>query len=218
MVIFCMLQWKISMLILTKLFTEVYQHFNDPLQLNTMLHVIRIAVLGYMARISAGSIPDSYDIYRYLNLVRYSILDTFVVNVISSTYSGATLNDCAMSIYYFSKNCFVMKHYGENEIPIFLSKIRFFSRKSDISIFVLANPHFSLENPIFFFSKIQFFSKNIQNSEGCPLLYTTFRKHRNPVFGHFPSFPASSFMPRVINIPSISDTLWCTPGFILCTP
>ena len=23
---------------------------------------------------SAGSIPDSYDIYRYLNLVRYSIL------------------------------------------------------------------------------------------------------------------------------------------------
>ena len=39
---------------------------------------------------SAGSIPDSYDIYRYLNLVRYSILDTFVVNVISSAYSGAT--------------------------------------------------------------------------------------------------------------------------------
>ena len=25
---------------------------------------------------SAGSIPDSYDIYRYLNLVRYSIFDT----------------------------------------------------------------------------------------------------------------------------------------------
>ena len=24
----------------------------------------------------AGSIPDSYDIYRYLNLVRYSIFDT----------------------------------------------------------------------------------------------------------------------------------------------
>ena len=30
---------------------------------------------------SAGSIPDSYDIYRYLNLVRYSTLDTFVVNL-----------------------------------------------------------------------------------------------------------------------------------------
>ena len=36
--------------------------------------------------ISAGSIPDCYDIYRYLNLVRYLIFDTFVVNVISSTY------------------------------------------------------------------------------------------------------------------------------------
>ena len=45
---------------------------------------------GCEVKISAGSIPDSYDIYRYLNLVRYSIFDTFVVNVISSTYSGAT--------------------------------------------------------------------------------------------------------------------------------
>ena len=25
---------------------------------------------------SAGSIPDSYDIYRHLNLVRYSVFDT----------------------------------------------------------------------------------------------------------------------------------------------
>ena len=32
-------------------------------------------------QISAGSIPDSYDIYRYLNLVRYSIFDTFVINL-----------------------------------------------------------------------------------------------------------------------------------------
>ena len=31
--------------------------------------------LGHVL-ISAGSIPDSYDIYRYLNLVRYSIFDT----------------------------------------------------------------------------------------------------------------------------------------------
>ena len=70
----------------------------------------------------------------------------------------------------------------------------FFSRKSD---FFLDNPifppqksEFSLENPIFFL-------KNIRNLGGCPLLYTTFRKHRNPVFGHFPSFPASSFMPHL---------------------
>ena len=79
-----------------------------------------------------------------------------------------------MFIYYFSKNCFVMKHSGENEIPIFF----------------LQNSDFSL-------SKIRFFSENIRNSGGCPSQYTTFRKHRNPVFGHFPSFPASSFMLRV---------------------
>ena len=29
-----------------------------------------------IAEISAGSIPDSHDIYRYLNLVRYSILSS----------------------------------------------------------------------------------------------------------------------------------------------
>ena len=87
-----------------------------------------------------------------------------------------------MSIYYFSKKI-VMKHSGGNETPIFS----------------LANPNSFLENPIFFLEN-PIFSENIRNSGGCPLLYTTFRKHRNPVFGHFPSFPASSFMPRVINI------------------
>ena len=40
---------------------------------------------------SAGSIPDSYDIYRYLNLVRYSILDTFVVNL-PKTYISLLFN------------------------------------------------------------------------------------------------------------------------------
>ena len=61
------------------------------------------------------------------------------------------------------------------------TKSRFFSQKSD------------------FFSprKSDFFLENIRNSGGCPLLYTTFRKHRNLVFGHFLSFPASSFIPRV---------------------
>ena len=102
---------------------------------------------------SAGSIPDSYDIYRYLNLVRYSILDSFVVNVISSTYSGATRNDCAMSIYDFSKNYFVMKHSGENKTPnFFSSKIRIFFKSEKI----LENPIFFVENPIFL--------ENIRNS------------------------------------------------------
>ena len=128
-----------------------------------------------------------------------------------------------MSIYYFSKNCFVMKHYGENEIPIFFPKIRFFFFLANPN-FSLENPNFSLENPNFSLENPNFslenpiFFESIQNLGGCPLPYTTFRKHRNPVFGHFPSFPASSFMPRVINIPSISDTMWCKAGFILRTP
>ena len=70
-----------------------------------------------------------------------------------------------------------MKHSGENEIPTF------FPRKSD-----------------FFFSKIWFFLEYIRNSEGCPCTYSCillFENIRNLVFGHFPSFPASSFMPRV---------------------
>ena len=40
---------------------------------------------------SAGSIPDFYDIYRYLNWVRYSIFDTFVVNL-PKTYISLLLN------------------------------------------------------------------------------------------------------------------------------
>ena len=56
---------------------------------------------------------------------RYSILDTFVVNVISSTYSGATWNDCAMSIYYFSKNLFFYEIFRGKRNP------DFFSRKSN---------------------------------------------------------------------------------------
>ena len=43
--------------------------------------IICLALWGIRVRSSAGSIPDSYDIYRYLNLVRYSIHDTFVVNL-----------------------------------------------------------------------------------------------------------------------------------------
>ena len=89
-----------------------------------------------------------------------------------------------------------MRHCGENEIPIFFlkmrlfSKIQFFSRKFDFLF---------IGNPIFFFSKIQFFSENIRNSGGWSfaIYILLFENIRNPVFGHFPSFPASSFMPRV---------------------
>ena len=125
---------------------------------------------------SAGSIPDSYDIYRYLNLVRYSIFDT----------------------RYFRRKC--------NFVDIFRSYLKrlrhvhllFFKKLFCYETFRgKRNPDFFSSKIRFFFSKIRFFSENIQNSGGCPLPYTTFRKHRNPVFGHFPSFPASAFMPRL---------------------
>ena len=116
-----------------------------------------------MVRTSAGSIPDSYDIYRYLNLVRYSIFDTFVVNVISSTYSGATWNDCAMSIYYFSKTSFVMKH----------SRFCFLENP----IFFLENPILFLENPLFSLQKPILFSKTYEIRGFVLVYYTTFRKH-----------------------------------------
>ena len=118
---------------------------------------------------SAGSIPDSYDIYRYLNLVRYSIFDA----------------------RYFRRKC--------NFVDIFRSYLKrlrhvhllFFKKLFCYETFR------GKRNPDFYSSKIRFFPENIQNSGGRPLPYTTFRKHRNPVFGHFPSFPASAFMPRV---------------------
>ena len=128
---------------------------------------------------------------------RYSILDTFVVNVISSTYSGATWNDCAMSIYYFSKkNCYETlwgkrnpEFFLENPIfslenPIFLSKIQFFLSK--IRIFLLKIRYFFLEHSNLFRKHTKF--------GGLSLTIYYFSKTRNPVFGHFPSFPASSFM------------------------
>ena len=87
-----------------------------------------------------------------------------------------------MSIYYFSKNCFVMKHCGENGIPnFFLENLTFFSRKFRG----------------FFSRKSGSFSKTYK-IRGVVLVHTLlFKNIRNPVFGHFPSFPASSFMPRV---------------------
>ena len=61
----------------------------------------------------------------------------------------------------------------------------FFSRRSQ----------FFPENTIF--SPRKSFCENIRNSGFRPCTLYYFSKTRNPVFGHFPSFPASSFMPRV---------------------
>ena len=74
------------------------------------------------------------------------------------------------------------------------------------SRFVLSKMRLFFEDPILF-SKIWFFL--IENSDFFPKTYEIrgggvvlcyillFENIRNPVFGHFPSFPASSFMPRV---------------------
>ena len=93
---------------------------------------------------SAGSIPDSYDIYRYLNLVRYSIFDTryfrrkcnFVYifrgylkrlrhkkvhkKVDLKNNNNETLRGKRNPDFFSSK----MRHFFED--PIFFSKIRFF--------------------------------------------------------------------------------------------
>ena len=119
---------------------------------------------------------------------RYSILDTFVVNVISSTYSGATWNDCAIK-KSIKKKIFKKKLWdiaGKTKSRIFSRKCDFF-RRCD----------FFLENAIFFLPKIRIFSKTYEIRRVILCYILLFENIRNPVFGHFPSFPASSFMPRV---------------------
>ena len=52
--------------------------------------------------------------------------------------------------------------------------------------------------PFTIFQKSYFFCENIRNSGFRPCTcILLFENIPNPVFGHFPSFPASSFMPRV---------------------
>ena len=58
-------------------------------------------------------------------------------------------------------------------------KSDFFSRKSE------------------FFSKVRFSPKTYEIRRVVLVHILLFENIRNPVFGHFPSFPASSFMPRV---------------------
>ena len=83
----------------------------------------------------------------------------------------ATWHDCAMSVYYFSKNSFVMKHserkkrnsdFFLQKSDFFPSKIRFFFSK--IRFFSFKNPMFLSKIRFFssksdFFSKIRFFSR-----------------------------------------------------------
>ena len=69
----------------------------------------------------------------------------------------------------------VMKHCGENEIP-----------------------NFFLENPIFVLKNSNLFRKHTKfRGLSLTINILLFENIRNPVFGHFLSFPASSFMLRV---------------------
>ena len=124
-----------------------------------MWHVIERLPVNCDAT-SAGSIPDSYDIYRYLNLVRYSIFDTrYFHRKCNFVYIfRGYLKRLRHKIKYYLKKK-IMRHCGENEIPNFFrkcdffSKIRFFYRKSDFSF---------IENWIFFPQKSDFFRKHTE--------------------------------------------------------
>ena len=94
-----------------------------------------------------------------------------------------------MSIYYFSKNSFVIKLSGENEIPNFFLK-------SD------------------FFSKIRFFSRKHTKFGVLSLLYTTFRKHTKSGVWSLSEFPCF-IVYAARNILSISDTMWCKARFVI---
>ena len=101
--------------------------------------------LIYVGRVlpSAGSIPDSYDIYRYLNLVRYSIFDTRYFHRkcnFVDIFRGYLKRLRHVHLLFFKKKK-IIKHSGKNEIPIFFRKSDFFFSK---------NRFFFLENPIFF--------------------------------------------------------------------
>ena len=75
-----------------------------------------------------------------------------------------------------------------SKIRFFFSKIRFFLSKIRILLSKIR---------IFFPQKFESFSKTYE-IRGVVLDYILlFEIIRNPVFGHFPSFPASSFMLRV---------------------
>ena len=84
-------------------------------------------------------------------------------------------------VHLLFSNFFFMNHSGENEIQIFS----------------LENPNFFPKIRFFPLENLIFFAKTYK-IQGFVLVHILlFENIRNPVFGHFPSFPASSFMPRV---------------------
>ena len=107
-----------------------------------------------------------------------------------------TIAACPFTIFFFK---FCYETFRGKRNPHFFLKNPTFFRKSN---FFLKHPIFFLENPNFI-PKIRSFFLNLFSSQkheiqGFVLVHILlFENIRNPVFGHFPSFPASSFMPRV---------------------
>ena len=116
---------------------------------------------------SAGSIPDSYDIYRYLNLVRYSIFDT--------RYIGRKCN----FVYIFRGYLKRLRHKKKSIKKILFSKKKnyetlrgkrnpeFFSRKCDF----FRRSDFFPRKSDFFLSKIRIFSKTYEIRGGSFAIY-----------------------------------------------
>ena len=58
-----------------RLLLEIYSLFLPKIVITEKM-AFKVLSFFFMIVTSAGSIPDSYDIYGYLNLVRYSILSS----------------------------------------------------------------------------------------------------------------------------------------------
>ena len=171
-----------------------------------------ILVIIYIVLPSAGSIPDSYDIYRYLNLVRYSIFDTRYfrrkcnfVYIFRGYLKRLRHKKCIKKITIFQKKNYETLRGKRNP--------EFFSRKSD---FFIKNPNFFIENPIFFPRKSDFFRKHTKFGGWSFAIYY-FSKHTKSGVWSLSEFPCF-IVYAARNIPSISDTMWCKAGFILRMP
>ena len=99
-----------------------------------------------------------------------------------------------MSIYYLKKKICYETLWRKRNPEFFFRNPTFFSQKSD---FFYRKSKFLIENPIFPPKKYESFSKTYKIRGVVLVDILLFENIRNLVFGHFPSFPASSFMPRV---------------------
>ena len=108
---------------------ETTQMWNLWITLHTDQSFTETCSHSYWWETGAGSIPDSYDFYRYLNLVRYSIFDT--------RYFRRKCNFVYIFRGYFKRLRHKKKYYlkkklwdiaGKTKSRFFFSKMRLFSK------------------------------------------------------------------------------------------